>query len=94
MCGPTPAIDLTLAAERPKRSRQATVSRSPPRPAPTASSAASRCAGARPARIQWAVFALANTGDEQLDRLIVVPHYRMVGPACSGPISACRASSR
>ncbi len=27
----------------------------------------------------WAVFALANSGDEQIDRLIVVPHYRMVG---------------
>ena len=26
----------------------------------------------------WAVFALANSSDEQLDRLIVVPHYRMV----------------
>ena len=26
----------------------------------------------------WAVFALANNGDEQIDRLIVVPHYRMV----------------
>src|SRR4249919_1613825 len=27
----------------------------------------------------WAVFALANNGDEQIDRLIVAPHYRMVG---------------
>lgn len=27
----------------------------------------------------WAVFSLANTSDEQLDRLIVAPHYRMVG---------------
>ena len=26
----------------------------------------------------WAVFALANNGDEQIDRLIVAPHYRMV----------------
>jgi diguanylate cyclase (GGDEF)-like protein/PAS domain S-box-containing protein len=26
----------------------------------------------------WAVFALANNSDEQIDRLIVVPHYRMV----------------
>ena len=25
------------------------------------------------------MFALANSGDEQIDRLIVVPHYRMVG---------------
>ncbi|MEO1141157.1 MAG: EAL domain-containing protein [Pseudomonadota bacterium] len=27
----------------------------------------------------WAVFALANTSDEQIDRLIVAPHYRMAG---------------
>ncbi len=53
-------------------------------PGPTASSAASRCAAARPA-INWAVFALANTGDEQIDRLIVVPHYRMVGSGLFWP---------
>ena len=34
---------------------------------------------AREGSTNWAVFALANTGDEQIDRLIVVPHYRMVG---------------
>jgi diguanylate cyclase (GGDEF)-like protein/PAS domain S-box-containing protein len=34
---------------------------------------------AREASTNWAVFALANSGDEQIDRLIVVPHYRMVG---------------
>ncbi|MBV6488179.1 MAG: hypothetical protein GHHEDOFH_02133 [Pseudorhodoplanes sp.] len=33
----------------------------------------------------WAVFALANTGDEQIDRLIVVPHYRMVGSGMFWP---------
>ncbi len=27
----------------------------------------------------WAVFSLANTGDRQIDRLIVAPHYRLVG---------------
>jgi diguanylate cyclase (GGDEF)-like protein len=27
----------------------------------------------------WAVFALANTTDQQIDRLIVAPHYRLVG---------------
>lgn len=27
----------------------------------------------------WVVFALANNGDEQIDRLLVAPHYRMVG---------------
>jgi hypothetical protein len=32
----------------------------------------------REAGRNWAVFALANNGEEQIDRLIVVPHYRMV----------------
>ncbi|MEX0752943.1 MAG: EAL domain-containing protein [Xanthobacteraceae bacterium] len=34
---------------------------------------------AREGNTNWAVFALANSSDEQLDRLIVAPHYRMVG---------------
>jgi diguanylate cyclase (GGDEF)-like protein/PAS domain S-box-containing protein len=34
---------------------------------------------AREAGTNWAVFALANSSDEQIDRLIVVPHYQMVG---------------
>ena len=33
----------------------------------------------------WAVFALTNNSDEQLDRLIVVPHYRMVGSGLIWP---------
>jgi diguanylate cyclase (GGDEF)-like protein/PAS domain S-box-containing protein len=33
----------------------------------------------------WAVFALANNGDEQLDRLVVAPHYRMVGSGLLWP---------
>ena len=33
---------------------------------------------AREAGTNWAVFALANSSDEQIDRLIVVPHYQMV----------------
>jgi diguanylate cyclase (GGDEF)-like protein/PAS domain S-box-containing protein len=33
----------------------------------------------------WAVFALANNGDEQFDRLIVAPHYRMVGSGLVWP---------
>lgn len=27
----------------------------------------------------WAVFALANTSDEQIDRLVVAPNYKLVG---------------
>ena len=33
----------------------------------------------------WAVFALTNNSDEQIDRLIVVPHYRMVGSGLIWP---------
>jgi diguanylate cyclase (GGDEF)-like protein/PAS domain S-box-containing protein len=34
---------------------------------------------AREVGTYWAVIALANSSDEQIDRLIVVPHYQMVG---------------
>jgi diguanylate cyclase (GGDEF)-like protein/PAS domain S-box-containing protein len=40
---------------------------------------------AREAGNSWAVFALANDGDEQIDRLIVAPHYRMVGSGLIWP---------
>ena len=36
-------------------------------------------AGQAGAASNWAVFALANESDEQIDRLIVAPHYRLVG---------------
>ncbi|MGB3743643.1 MAG: EAL domain-containing protein [Xanthobacteraceae bacterium] len=40
---------------------------------------------ARNGGINWAVFALANNGDEQIDRLVVAPHYRMVGSGLLWP---------
>jgi diguanylate cyclase (GGDEF)-like protein/PAS domain S-box-containing protein len=40
---------------------------------------------AREPNSNWAVFALANNGDQQLDRLIVAPHYRMVGSGLLWP---------
>jgi diguanylate cyclase (GGDEF)-like protein/PAS domain S-box-containing protein len=40
---------------------------------------------AREANTNWAVFALTNNSDEQIDRLIVVPHYRMVGSGLFWP---------
>jgi diguanylate cyclase (GGDEF)-like protein/PAS domain S-box-containing protein len=40
---------------------------------------------AREANSNWAVFALTNNSDEQIDRLIVVPHYRMVGSGLFWP---------
>jgi len=39
----------------------------------------------REAGDDWAVFALANNGEEQIDRLIVAPHYRMVGSGLLWP---------
>ena len=40
---------------------------------------------ARSSGNKWAVFALANNGDEQIDRLVVAPHYRMVGSGLLWP---------
>src|SRR6202044_634128 len=40
---------------------------------------------AREAGNNWAVLALANNSDEQIDRLIVAPHYRMVGSGLIWP---------
>ena len=40
---------------------------------------------AREADNNWAIFSLANNGDQQIDRLIVAPHYRMVGSGLLWP---------
>jgi diguanylate cyclase (GGDEF)-like protein/PAS domain S-box-containing protein len=40
---------------------------------------------ARESGTNWAVFALANSGDQQIDRLIVVPHYQMGGSGLFWP---------
>src|ERR1700761_7728786 len=45
---------------------------------------------ARQGGTNWAVFSLANDGEEQIDRLIGATHYRMV---CSGLVWDRRASS-
>lgn len=39
----------------------------------------------RESSTNWAIFALSNSGDEQIDRLIVIPHYRMVGSGLFWP---------
>ena len=83
MCGPTPRRSTSPTWWNGTRPTP-TASRSQPRPAPTASCAASRCR-AREGNTNWAVFALANSSDEQIDRLIVVPHYRMVGSGLMWP---------
>ena len=61
-------------------------SRFRPRPAPTASCGASRCARQEAdGGSDWAVFALANNGDEQIDRLLVAPHFRLAGSGLFWP---------
>jgi diguanylate cyclase (GGDEF)-like protein/PAS domain S-box-containing protein len=40
---------------------------------------------AREAGLNWAVFALANSSEEQIERLIVVPHYLMAGSGLLWP---------
>jgi len=40
---------------------------------------------AREANASWMAFALANNSDEQIDRLLVAPHYRLVGSGLLWP---------
>jgi diguanylate cyclase (GGDEF)-like protein/PAS domain S-box-containing protein len=76
------AIDLTEALERP-RSETARIQVST---APAADGIIRRMeVPATEAGNNWAVFALANNSDEQIDRLIVAPHYRMVGSGLVWP---------
>jgi len=69
------AIDLTQAAERPRTDGDRVQVSTAPGPDGIIRRIEVR---GREFGNSWAVFALANTGDEQIDRLIVVPHYRMV----------------
>jgi hypothetical protein len=70
-----PAIDLTGALER-QRSENDRIQVST---APGTDGIVRRIeVRAREASSNWVVFALANNSDEQIYRLIVVPHYRMV----------------
>ena len=76
------AIDLTEALERPKTEND----RIQVSTAPGADGIVRRIeVRGREAGNHWAVFALANNSDEQIDRLIVAPHYRMVGSGLFWP---------
>ncbi len=78
----TPAIDLTSATEQ----VTTTTDRIQVSTAPGADGIVRRIeVRAREGGTHWAVFALTNNGDEQIDRLIVVPHYRMVGSGLFWP---------
>jgi diguanylate cyclase (GGDEF)-like protein/PAS domain S-box-containing protein len=78
----TPAIDLTDAAERHRTDNDRILVSA----APGADGIIRRMdVRAREGNTYWAVFALSNTGNEQIERLIVVPHYRMVGSGVFWP---------
>ena len=80
----TPAIDLKPAAER----HQTDGDRLQVSIAPGADGIVRRIEvrAREPQGVtNWAVFALANNTDEQVDRLIVAPHYQMVGSGIFWP---------
>jgi diguanylate cyclase (GGDEF)-like protein/PAS domain S-box-containing protein len=76
------AIDLTDAAERHRSEDGRLLVSAAPGPDGIVRRMDVR---AREGNSYWAVFALANSGDEQLERIIVVPHYRMVGSGIFWP---------
>src|SRR5262249_26222295 len=75
-------IDLTDAAERQRSDNDRILVSAAPGPDGIIRRMDVR---AREGNTNWAVFALANPGDEQIERLIVVPHYRMVGSGVFWP---------
>src|SRR5262245_55121800 len=77
-----PAIDLTAAAERIKTETDRLQTAAAPGPDGIVRR---MLQPAREGSTNWAVFALTNTGEAQIDRLIVVPHYRMVGSGILWP---------
>ena len=76
------AIDLTDSAERHRTEADRLLVSAAPGPDGIIRRMDVR---AREGNTNWAVFALANSGDEQIERLIVVPHYRMVGSGVFWP---------
>ena len=76
------AIDLTAAVERHRTESDRILVSTAPGPDGIVQRMDVR---AREGNINWAVFALANSGNEQIDRLIVIPHYRLVGSGLLWP---------
>jgi diguanylate cyclase (GGDEF)-like protein/PAS domain S-box-containing protein len=77
-----PAIDLTDAIERQKTDGDLIQVSTAPGPDGIVRRIAVR---AREGGTNWAVFALVNSSDEQVDRLIVVPRYRMANSGLFWP---------
>jgi diguanylate cyclase (GGDEF)-like protein/PAS domain S-box-containing protein len=78
----TPAIDITAATERVRTDNDRIQVSTAPGPDGIVRRIEVR---AREGNNNWATFALTNNSDEQIDRLIVVPHYRMVGSGLVWP---------
>jgi diguanylate cyclase (GGDEF)-like protein/PAS domain S-box-containing protein len=76
------AIDLTAAVERHRTDADRILVSTAPGPDGIVQRMDVR---AREGNTTWAVFALANSGNEQIDRLIVIPHYRLVGSGLIWP---------
>src|SRR3954451_9446564 len=76
------AIDLTAAVERHRTESDRILVSTAPGPDGIVQRMDVR---AREGNSNWAVFALANSGNEQIDRLIVIPHYRLVGSGLMWP---------
>ena len=77
-----PAIDLTAATQQIRTENNRIQVQTAPAPDGIVRRIEVR---ARERDNNWAVFALTNNSDEQIDRLIVVPHYRMVGSGLFWP---------
>jgi diguanylate cyclase (GGDEF)-like protein/PAS domain S-box-containing protein len=77
-----PAIDLTAATQQIRTENSRIQVQTAPAPDGIVRRIEVR---ARERDNNWTVFALTNNSDEQIDRLIVVPHYRMVGSGLFWP---------
>ena len=80
----TPAVDLLPAAERYQTDRDRLQVSTAPGADGIVRRIEVRSASGKTAT-DWAVFALSNNTDEQLDRLIVAPHYQMAGSGLFWP---------
>lgn len=79
-----PALDLTRIIERYRSQGDVIQISTAPGPDGIVRRIAvkARESGSRP---EWIVFALTNPGDEQIDRLLVAPHYKLVGSGVVWP---------
>lgn len=88
-----PALDLTSALEIRRDAGQTIQVSTAPGPDGIVRRIEVRSRGGE-ANPTWAVFALANSSDQQIDRLIVAPHFRLAGSGLLQPdLGASRIAS-